>query len=306
VRVAVLGLGSAGRRHARLLAELGHEPLGFDPAGGADSLDSEEAALSQAEAVVVASPNELHDRQALAAIDRGLPVLVEKPLAVSPERAREVAAAAVEKGVVCAVAMNLRFHPGPIALHRLVQSGELGRPLLARASFGYDLRRWRPGTDYRESYSARSELGGGIALDAIHELDYLLWMLGEPEEAVGFASRLSDLEIDVEDTVAGAIRFASGALATVDLNFFEQAYRRGCVVAGTEASAEWEWNAETVAVRDGGGERMIPVACDLADTYRGVLSDFLEAAAGLHPPRTSAADGATAVALAQSLKPRGG
>lgn len=300
MRVAVLGLGSAGRRHAAHLQALGHEAVGFDPAGGGAATAG--AAISAADAVIVASPNTEHAAQAAEAIDAGRPVLVEKPLAVEPIEAAAVVELAAQRGVVGAVAMNLRFHAGVVALRDLLQSGELGEIRLARCSFGFDLRRWRPGSDYRTSYSARRELGGGILLDSIHELDYLLWLLGPAESVVADVARLSDLEIDVEDTVLAAIRFASGARAAVDLNFHEPAYRRGCILVGERAVAEWDWHADEVIVRRADDVRRVSLSGGLADSYRAELEDFIAAASGGPPPRTTLADGLDAVRLADAVR----
>lgn len=300
-------MGSAGTRHALLAAELGHEVMGFDPAGPGPSVvpraGSEQEAIDACDAVVIATPSALHADQAVRALEAGRHVLVEKPLATVVSDAQRVAQAAEQSGSVCAVAMNLRFHPGILALRRLLQEGRLGPPLLARASFGYDLRRWRPETDYRLSYSSRAELGGGIVLDAIHELDYLVWLLGPVSAVSGETAHLSSLDIDVEDVGVGTLRFASGALATVDLNFFEPSYRRGCVIVGEQAVALWNWNAATVTIRtSAGAQEDIQTPCELADMYRGVLRDFLEAAAGKAAVRTPALAGLEVLEVAVALK----
>jgi predicted dehydrogenase len=302
VRVAVLGLGSAGARHGRLLRELGHEPVGFDPAveGGAPSL---EQALDGADAAVVASPNRLHAEQALAAVQAGCAVLVEKPLAVDLADADRLVAAASRAGRPCGVAMNLRFHAGVLTLRRLLDEGALGRVLTAEVVFGYDLRRWRPDTDYRRSYSARRDLGGGILLDAIHELDYAGWLLGPAVDVDARCARLSDLAIDVEDTVLASVGLASGALLSVRLNFHEPAYRRGCHLVGTEATATWDWVAETVVVRrTEAPEETIDARCPVQETYRAELEDFVAAVVEGRAPRTSLAEGRDALALCDAIR----
>jgi len=288
VKVAVLGLGSAGRRHAENARALGHEVVGFDPADTGAAASMEEA-IAVSDAAVVASPSALHAEQAVAALSAGKPTLVEKPLAATVDDAERVARVAREGGVVCGVAMNLRFHRGILGLRDLL--AELGELRFARSSFGYDLRLWRPGTDYRSSYSAQAALGGGILLDAIHELDYLLWLLGPVESVAAELDRVSELEIDVEDTALLSLRFASGALGAVDLNLVEPSYRRECLLVGSNAVAHWDWNGGEITVRRGDEERKIDVSCDVQETYRAVLEDFL--AAG--EPRTSAAEGVDAL-----------
>jgi predicted dehydrogenase len=305
MRVAVIGLGSAGRRHARLAAELGHDVIGYDPEAqpeGISAAPSLDAALDGTEAAIIASPSAMHAEHALAAIGAGMATLVEKPLATDAAAAREVLQAAERSGLTCGMAMNLRFHAGPIALKRLVQEGELGRVLFARASYGYDLRLWRPGTDYREGYSARAELGGGILLDAIHEVDELLWLLGPARSVSAELAQVSDLEIDVEDLALADVTFESGALGTLDLNFIEPAYRRTCLVVGAEAVAEWDWVRGTVEVRGRDGRSELPGSTEPEDAYRAELDDFIEAVKGSSAPRTTLADGAAAVQLVDAAK----
>jgi predicted dehydrogenase len=308
VRVALLGLGSSGRRHAAALLELGHGAVGFDPnasspPAGVSMVSSPEEAIASGDAVIVASPNAFHAEQACMALEKGRPVLIEKPLATTPTEGQEVGDLADRTGLVCGVAMNLRFHPGIRELKRLVDEGTLGRPRFASASFGYDLRLWRPGLDYRHSYSGRAELGGGIVLDAIHELDYLLWLLGPVKSVSAEVDRISDLEIDVEDIAVANLRFASGALGALDVNFLEPAYRRSCLLVGSEAVARWDWTDGSIVIsREGYENRLVEVRGDVAETYRAELVDFLEAVENGGRPMTRADEGLAALQLAVAVK----
>jgi predicted dehydrogenase len=307
VKVAVLGLGSAGSRHARNLLALGHDVVAFDPSpreapAGVVLVESEQEAIRTSVAVVVASPNVLHAAQAVAALDEGRHVLVEKPLAITAEDALAVEQAALRGGLTCGVAMNLRFLGALEAFKALLAAGRLGTPRLAEAVFGYDLRRWRPDSDYRESYSARSELGGGIVLDAVHELDYLLWLLGPIASVAAETDRVSTLEIDVEDVALALLRFRSGAVGTVSLNFFEPAYRRGCVLVGTDAVARWDWGSDEILVRDGDGATDSLPAGDIEQTYADVVCDFVDAVESGGVPRTSCQEGVEAVRVAEAIK----
>jgi predicted dehydrogenase len=307
MKVAVLGLGSAGARHARNLLDLGHEVIGFDPVSampeGVTGADSAEEAVAASEAVLVTSPNSLHADQAVAALERGRHVLVEKPLAVTVGDAERVVRAASQAGVVCGIAMNLRFHPAILELKRLIDSDSLGAIRFVRASFGYDLRLWHPGSDYRHSYSARSDLGGGVVLDAIHELDYLLWLLGPVASVSADAAHISDLDIDVEDIAVALLRFESGALGTIDLNFVEPVYRRTCLLVGSASVASWDFARGTVTVRRAGEDDVVTgVDHDVAKTYRDEVADFLDAIERRREPRTPVREGAEAVRLANTVK----
>jgi predicted dehydrogenase len=137
------------------------------------------------------------------------------------------------------VGYNLRFNPGIQTLKRLVEEGVAGRILWARAEVAQYLPDWRPWQDYRQSYTARRELGGGIILDASHEIDYMLWLLGPPSELTCMAGRVSGLETDVEDCATILLRLRSGAQADIHMDFAQRTPSRSCVVAGDRARLEW-------------------------------------------------------------------
>jgi predicted dehydrogenase len=293
-RIAILGQGSIGRRHAGLFAAEGCEVLAWDPVpqaepqAGVARVASAEEALALADAAVVASPSSRHLEQARLALGHGCHVLVEKPLSTSADGAAEVIETARRAGLMLAVAMNLRFHPGPATVRRLVRSGAIGRPLLGHVSFGSFLPDWRPNTDYRRSYSARSELGGGIALDAIHEVDYATWTLGDAQEVSAWLGRVSDLELDVEDVALLTVRHAGGAMSTIALDYLDRRYRRGCRIVGSEGSVEWSWADERVRVLTADTEQTLSAPSDVAMSYRDQAREFLAAVAnGALQPETS-------------------
>ena len=310
MRFAVLGLGSIGGRHAANLLSLGHEVMAFDPdpdrrlPDGAVRAVSLQDALAGAEAAIVASPTAAHAEHALTALEAGVAVLVEKPLAQTSAEAQAICETARARGLICGVAMNLRFHPAILELRRLLAEGALGRVLYCRVSSGSDLRKWRPGSDYRVAYSAHSEMGGGVMMDSIHELDYLTWLLGPPVHVSAELEQISDLELDVEDVALAIVSLSSGALAQVDLNYFEPSYRRGCLLVGAGASADWDWSRGTIEIREraGGETQTISVACDVADTYTREVEQFAEAVRGRGAPRTTAEEGATVVRLAAAMR----
>jgi predicted dehydrogenase len=260
---------------------------------GVRRVDSPSQALEAADAAVVATPSVHHLEHAHLALDHACHVLVEKPIAATGDGVPALVDRAEADGRVLAVGMNLRFHPGPATVRRLVAEGAVGRPLVAHVTFGSWLPGWRPGTDYRRAYSARADLGGGVALDAIHEVDYVVWALGEVAEVSGWLGRVSDLEIDVEDIALLTLRHTGGALSTVELDYLDRRYRRGCRIVGSEASIEWRWADEQVRVLSAGGERAIATPSDVAPSYRDQARAFLAAVARgrLHAAESPLADG---------------
>lgn len=306
----VIGYGSAGQRHAGLLAARGCAVLVSDPdearlavaiADGCEPT-SEPELLERSEVVVVASPNHLHAGQLAAAVAAGRDVLVEKPIGVDPDV--ELAATlerASAGGVVVGVGCNLRFVPAIEALRTFVAGGRLGNVLRVSADFGYDLRRWRPGRDHRSAYSARPEQGGGILLDAIHEFDYLYWVFGGVTCVSCFAGARSSLGLDVEDVASAIIDFESGALGTVSLDYASGVYRRGFEVVGEDGTLSWRWPRPSLLLEEPSGTTEVPV--EGPDTmYERLIDDFLAAVAERRPPRTSGGEGLAVLRIVQAAR----
>jgi predicted dehydrogenase/RimJ/RimL family protein N-acetyltransferase len=285
MRIAVIGQGSSGRRHAAIVLELGHEAVVYDPSPDALAPDgalvaaSARECLTGADAAIVASPSVEHPADAREAIELSVPVLVEKPLALDGARAAELDCLARERGVMLSVAMNLREHAGVRALATRLAQGAIGTVLRACAWCGSWLPGWRAGSDYRRSYSARAELGGGVLLDvAVHELDYLLRLVGPAVSVSALANRVSTLKLDVEDVALIAMELTSGAIAEVTVDYLDRAYTRGCRIVGSDGTLHWSWEEQRLVEYDASGAcTQQTLAGDVSASYREQLQRFLTA-----------------------------
>lgn len=261
----VVGSGSIGRRHLRNLRLLGIERLGvcdLSPERMVPVVDSlhvlpfsdydEALRVLEPDIVFVCTPPVFHVPQALQALRAGAHVFVEKPLSHSLDGVEELIVEAGARRRIVQVGYNMRFHPGPRTVKRLIDEGVVGRVLWMRLEAGQYLPDWRPWQDYRQSYTARNDLGGGILLDGSHEVDYLIWFMGKPAAVMAMAGRVSDLQVDVEDCATLLIRFPSGAQADVHLDFVQRGYARSCKVAGERGTILWDEVEPRVRVFDAG------------------------------------------------------
>ena len=223
----VIGHGSIGARHARLLRELGcrtavvsRREVEEHPRYGS----LEEALRAETPDYVVVANETAHHVSTLEALARaGFEgrVLVEKPLASGGF------ALPSHRFAAAFVGYQLRFHP----VLRALRSRLAGQKILsAQAYVGQYLPDWRPGTDYRTSYSARADLGGGVLRDLSHELDYLAWIFGPWRRLAALGGRLSRLEIDSDDCWGVILAFADCPVATLQLNYLDRPGRRELVV----------------------------------------------------------------------------
>jgi predicted dehydrogenase len=189
----VIGLGSIGQRHARVLRELGHEVATVSRRGNGDydSIAGAVAAVRPGYAVVATETSHHAEslRQLAEAGFRDL-VLVEKPVFANSAPAPDYPFAKLVVGY------NLRFHPVMTAL-----ANRLGgrQAITVSAYVGQDIRDWRPGRDHHTTASATLQAGGGVLRDLSHELDYLLWLFGPWRRVAALGGSSGTRQIEVED-----------------------------------------------------------------------------------------------------------
>jgi predicted dehydrogenase len=260
VKVLIVGLGAAGQRHARnvrsilgervdllacrsrLLPGYINEKMEVEPGDRAEVrlglrvfTNLQVALAERPDAVVVSNPTSMHIEVAQAAADAGCHIFIEKPLSDKLDGIKQLLATVEGKGLVCMVAYQLRFHPCIRMLRELVHGDAVGRVIGVRAVYGEYLPAWHPYEDYRCSYAARRDLGGGVILTQIHDLDYLTWIFGWPRQIFSVGGHLSSLEVDVEDT-ASTLMECGGRSGKVPVHlhqdFVQSPPVRSCEVVG--------------------------------------------------------------------------
>jgi predicted dehydrogenase len=255
-------------------------------------VDLDEALRSfQPNVVFVCTPPAFHLNHANCALRAGAHVFIEKPLSHSMDGVRSLTNEAKKLERVVQVGYNFRFHPGIKTLKKLIEEDHAGRILWARAEVAQYLPEWRPWQDYRESYTARKELGGGIILDASHEIDYILWLLGPPLELTCMAGRVSELDVDVEDCATVLLRLRSGAQADIHMDFAQRTTSRSCVVAGEKARLEWQYAENQVRiVRPGTPPELIEYDFESNQMYLWEVEDFFSRVHSCAPASQSLTD----------------
>jgi predicted dehydrogenase len=267
IRFLVIGCGSIGKRHINNLIALNEKDiLAYDARPDrreeVKSLSGVEVADNLADAwntrpdvAFITAPTSAHMSLAITAAERGCHLFIEKPLSHNLDGLDDLLALVGKKNLITLVGCNMRFHPGLIKVRKLIHEGTIGKILAMRVEFGQYLPEWRPREDYRNSYSARAELGGGIILDAIHEIDYICWMLGKADTVACISGKLSSLDIYTEDTAALLLRFSGGAIGEIHMDYVQRIYSRTCHVIGEEGTIRWDYTeGKAVCYSIGRGE----------------------------------------------------
>jgi predicted dehydrogenase len=274
VRALVIGYGSIGARHARLLTELGcvtavfsRRQVDFHTVYSClvSALDGH-----RPDYVVIANSTSLHFDTLAELVAAGFVgrVLVEKPLF---DHCRSIPAAGFRS---IAVAYNLRFHPVIQRLRELM----IGETVLSvQAYVGHYLPEWRPGTDYRQSYSASAAQGGGALRDLSHELDYLGWLFGRWRALTALGGRVSSLEIDTDDLFVILMQTNQCPVVTVQVSYLDRISRRTVVVNTEHHTFEADLEDGTVSI-DGVIEML---AVDRDHTYREMHRAMLREEVGV-------------------------
>ncbi|NKB55266.1 MAG: gfo/Idh/MocA family oxidoreductase [Alphaproteobacteria bacterium] len=241
----VIGYGSIGQRHTRVLEELGLAVCvvsrrNIERPGSYSRIKD---ALAEApDYVVVANETSRHGEALRALSSHGWAgvTLVEKPLVADVTELSDPFG--MER---LHVGYNMRFLPLLKALREAIGNARL---LSVEARCGHWLPDWRPNRDYRQTYSARQEDGGGVLRDLSHELDYVQWIAGPWRRVFAQGGRLSSLETDVEDMVAMFIESESCPVVTVTLNYLDRTAERRLMVNTTAGTVRADFVAGTLSV----------------------------------------------------------
>lgn len=308
--VLVVGMGSIGRRHTRILRELGvtdiracdTSPERLDAARRDFEIvrmhaSFEDALRDRPDAVFVCSPTALHVEQALASIEVGADVFIEKPLSTSLDGIEQLERAARESGRVVMVGHCFRFHDGLVRAKRMIEQGRIGRLVSIRCMVGEYIPDVMPSykTMYISQYSGAYEL--------MHEIDLALWFAGTtPDRVIAIDGSASDVGMRSPDLVEAVIRFGERLVASVHLDFFQRARRRQTELMGTEGTiiiefATWERCVLSIYEASIGEWAVDELNTDRDDMFRAEDGAFLAACANRTAPPVTIADGRLAVSV---------
>ncbi len=185
---------------------------------------------------------------------------------------------------------------------RCSKKSAVGRPLSIHAQWGEYLPGWHPWEDYRQGYSARKDLGGGVILTLSHPLDYLRWLFGDVQSLWAFSGKIGELELGAEDTAEIGLKFKSGSLGSLHLDYNQRPPSHRLEAVCTQGTVRWD-NAEgTVSIfrADAGAWQVEPPPAGFSrnDLYLDEMRHFLQVCRGESEPLCSLEDGAKALELA--------
>jgi predicted dehydrogenase len=271
-KVLFVGLGGAGQRHLRIFRQLlpestvftayrrtGATPL-LRPNFTVDEQSTVEAAyrlqtFASLEAAfadgpdltVVSTPTSCHRESMMMAMEAGSGVWVEKPWAENLQGFSKFRDGIVAKNLPFHISFQRRYHPQIARARLAVTLGVIGRPLAATFTVYSHVPSWHPYEDWRNLYAVRPELGGGVLLTEIHEIDLVNWFFGLPVAVFCSGGNRSAERLAVEDTVQMTLLYADFSVQ-ITLCFMHKKPSRSFHIAGTDGDIHWDGATNRLAV----------------------------------------------------------
>ena len=260
MKVLFLGLGSIGQRHLRNLKSLIPEIEIFayrSVKGPTLSHDNKiiegttvekyyhinkvkslkEGLEKKPNIVFITNPSSLHLTTLNRVLRSDTYIFVEKPVADNFQKLRDLIKKTNHSKLnKIFVGYQYRFNPVLIKLKNFLDNKFFGEIISVRCINGEYLPNWHPYEDYKISYASKRSLGGGALLTQIHDFDYIVWLFGIPKSVYCIGGKLSNLNIDVEDTVQVNLQMKNKVPISINLNYLELMPNRSIQVIGDEGT----------------------------------------------------------------------
>jgi len=279
-----IGLGSIGMRHLENLRELTDESIYalrtkvdkyIDKQFNITSLTEIGKAMDlKPDVVFITNPTSNHLGYAMMFDDSHL--FIEKPISTSSRNLQDLFTALIKNEKVCFIGYNYRFHPQLIKIRNYLKEVKIGRILYANFQSGQYLPDWHPKEDYRKSYAAQRELGGGVLLTMSHVIDYAYWLFGPQKVVYSKMEKKSDLEIYVEDSVDIVTESIDKIIIKMHMDYIQKNPSRTIEIVGEDGWITWDYyKNELVVCTKKGKERFIKMHFDRNDMYMDELKHFI-------------------------------
>jgi len=316
--ILITGAGSVGKRHAKNLSDLGCTTSFVDPredrlqeaagiTGVVGSYKDMASAFEQSEAfdgIVIASPTAFHVQQAITAVDKKIPVLLEKPVSRNADEAQQLLELQQDSDVPVLLGYTWRWWPPLLRVRELLDKEAIGKLHSVRFVMGAHLEDWHPWEAYQDFFMASRELGGGALLDESHWLDLMLWFFGEPEGLYAHVEKISQLEISSDDNVDMIIVFPDNLRVTMHLDLYSRPHEKYIRFIGEKGTLLWTVEPNRVSVSNQAAEvwDSTDYEYDRNDMFALVAQEFLDVINGSTVRTCTLEDGLKVMRLIEAAR----
>lgn len=258
MKILVVGFGSIGKRHVKNLLELNDmEIIVCTKQTKLGNLKRckfytklSDAIKEQPDAVIIANNTNDHVKTAIQLSKMGIDLFIEKPLSDNLRGIKTLSKLIQQKKLITMMGCNLRFHQSIVKIKNLIDEKQIGKIISVQAESGSYLPDWHPYENYKKSYAARDDLGGGVVLTCIHEIDYLYWLFGNVKNVFSVTGQYGNLDITSEDLSAIVMQFQNGIIGELHLDYLQKPSIRRCKIIGTKGKIYWDSDSNIVKLFD--------------------------------------------------------
>lgn len=327
-KILIVGFGSIGRRHANnLLRTTDVQLIIFTKRKNVkpnefyrynknkDRLkiisDFSECLEEKPTIAFVTNETSLHIGFAINLAKRGIDLFIEKPLSNSLRGIDDLAHIVKQNKLVIMVGCNFRFYPPIQKIKELVDKKLVGKIISVQSENGSYLPAWHPDEDYSKGYAARNDLGGGVTLTQIHELDYLTWLFGPVESHRSIVGKFSSLKVTADDLCASVLQLRGNVIVELHLDYFSKPYYKRIKIRGSNGLIYWNSSKNKIELYDNKTDcwKMIHIPGNYKLTGKNVnqmyvdeLKHFLKCVDGRKQPMNALEESSTILRFALNLK----
>ncbi len=279
MKVLIVGLGSIARKHITAIKQLTENAEFFAWRFSRDSptfenvinlFSEDEVKEHTFDFAIISNPTSEHKSSLSKLLELKIPLFIEKPLFEKiGEEEKEIVQRIEALKIPSYVACNLRFLECIQFIKKEIQGKRINEVNIYCGTY---LPNWRPGEDFRKSYSANRDLGGGVHIDLIHELDYTYWLFGVPVKTDSQFSHSSSLNISAFDYANYRWQY-EGFIATVILNYYRKDSKRSLEIVCEHGTYHVDLLKNEVSFM---GEKIFSSSQNILDTYQSQMDFFLK------------------------------
>ena len=268
MKIAVIGYGSIGKRHVSNLLRISNveiiictkQKIKNPSIKKIKIVKSISDCLKEKPDIgIISNESSHHVKVAIKLANAGMDLFIEKPLSNSLIGTKELLRIIRKKNLITQMGCQFRFHKCIKEIKQLISNKKLGKIISVRSECGSFLPDWHPYEDYSKSYAAREELGGGVVLTNIHEIDYLYWFFGEITEVFSIVKNSGSLKISADDFAVGVLKFKNDIIGEIHLDYLQKPENRNCKIIGTKGTLVWESETNLVKWYDNKKNKWIKV-----------------------------------------------
>ena len=248
-KILIVGYGSIGKRHVKNLLEctkyeiliLTKRKINNKKEPRIKYYNSLTDALTEKPKIgFITNETSFHVEIAIKLAKKNIHLFIEKPLSNSIKNVKKLREIVNKNKLITQMGCNWRFHPCIKKIKNIIEKDEIGKIYSVQVESNSYLPDWHPYEDYSKGYAAKKELGGGILLTCIHELDFLYWYFGKVDEIFSVTKKQSQLKVNTDDLSLMIIKFKKNILAERHLDYFQRPDYKRCKIIGSKGTLYWD------------------------------------------------------------------